>query len=235
MKLIFRKDLTAILIVFSLTILGQGCSTPENKIVELGNIYRDLPFSMPEIELPSFPDYQVNICDFGAQSDGVTLNTEAINNAIKAVHDKGGGKVVIPEGLWLTGPVTLLSNVNLHTEKNALVVFSSDTSLYPIIETLFEGLITRRCQSPISAVNAENIAITGYGVFDGAGDRWRPVKKDKMTDRQWKTLVNSGGNVDENGKVWYPNEGALKASVLMSGQGNQQAEITSEEWEEMKS
>ena len=235
MKLIFRKDLTAILIGFSLTILGQGCSTPENKIVELGNIYRDLPFSMPEIELPSFPDYQVNICDFGAQSDGVTLNTEAINNAIKAVHDKGGGKVVIPEGLWLTGPVTLLSNVNLHTEKNALVVFSSDTSLYPIIETLFEGLNTRRCQSPISAVNAENIAITGYGVFDGAGDRWRPVKKDKMTDRQWKTLVNSGGNVDENGKVWYPNEGALKASVLMSGQGNQQAEITSEEWEEMKS
>ena len=55
--------------------------------------------------------------------------------------------------------------------------------------------------------------------FDGAGDRWRPVKKDKMTDRQWKNLVNSGGNVDENGKVWYPNEGALKASVLMSGQG----------------
>ena len=47
--------------------------------------------------------------------------------------------------------------------------------------------------------------------------------------------MNSGGNVDENGKVWYPNEGALKASVLMSGQGNQQAEITSEEWEEMKS
>ena len=76
------------------------------------------------------------------------------------MHDKGGGKVVIPEGLWLTGPVTLLSNVNLHTEKNALVVFSSDTSLYPIIETLFEGLNTRRCQSPISAVNAENIAIT---------------------------------------------------------------------------
>lgn len=39
------------------------------------------------------------------------------------------------------------------------------------------------------------------------GDRWRPVKKDKMTDRQWKNLVNSGGNVDENGKVWYPKKG----------------------------
>lgn len=84
-------------------------------------------------------------------------------------------------------------------------------------------------------MNAENIAITGYGVFDGAGDRWRPVKKDKMTDRQWKNLVNSGGKVDENGKVWYPNEGALKASVLMAGSGDKRTEITSEEWEDMKS
>ena len=190
---------------------------------------------MPAIERPVFPDYQVNICDFGAKSNGVTLNTEAINNAIKAVHDKGGGKVVIPEGLWLTGPIVLQSNVNLHAEKNALIVFSSDTSLYPIITTSFEGLDVKRCQSPISAMNAENIAITGYGVFDGAGDRWRPVKKDKMTDRQWKNLVNSGGKVDENGKVWYPNEGALKASVLMAGSEDKRTEITSEEWEDMKS
>lgn len=64
-----------------------------------------------------FPDYQVNICDFGAKSDGVTLNTEAINKAIKVVHDKGGGKVIIPEGLWLTGPIVLQSNVNLHAER----------------------------------------------------------------------------------------------------------------------
>lgn len=198
-------------------------------------VYDGLPFSMPEVEQPSFPDYQVNICDFGAKGDGVTLNTEAINKAICAVSAKGGGKVVIPEGLWLTGPIVLQSNVNLHAEKNALVVFSGDTSLYPIVTTSFEGLNTHRCQSPISAMNAENIAITGYGVFDGAGDRWRPVKKDKMTERQWKNLVNSGGKVDENGKVWYPNEGALKASLLMSKGSNNRAEISVEEWEEMKS
>lgn len=215
-----------------------ACQTTAKQVdmeTDLKAMYADLPFSMPTIERPVFPDYQVNICDFGAKSDGVTLNTEAINNAIKAVHDKGGGKVVIPEGLWLTGPIVLQSNVNLHAEKNALIVFSSDTSLYPIITTSFEGLDAKRCQSPISAMNAENIAITGYGVFDGAGDRWRPVKKDKMTDRQWKNLVNSGGKVDENGKVWYPNEGALKASVLMAGSGDKRTEITSEEWEDMKS
>lgn len=199
------------------------------------HVYADLPFSMPEVEQSSFPDYQVSICDFGAKSDGMTLNTEAINHAIKAVHTKGGGRVVIPEGLWLTGPLVLLSNVNLHAEKNALIVFSGDTSLYPIVTTSFEGLNTKRCQSPISAMNAENIAITGDGVFDGAGDRWRPVKKDKMTERQWKNLVNSGGKVDANGKVWYPDEGALKASALMVNWGNERKEIDGKEWEEMKS
>ena len=96
---------------------------------------------------------------------------------LKPSMSKGGGKVVIPEGLWLTGPIELLSNVNLHTEKNALVVLTDDFNAYPILETSFEGLNTRRCQSPISARNAENIAITGYGVFDGSGDSWRPVKK----------------------------------------------------------
>ena len=78
--------------------------------------------------------------------------------------------------------------MNLYTEKNALVLFSADHSLYPIINTSFEGLETRRCQSPISARNAENIAITGHGVFDGNGDTWRPTKKDKLTEGQWKKL-----------------------------------------------
>lgn len=141
------------------------------------SIYENLPFNMPKVEQPAFPDYTVNIVDFGAKGDGIVLNTKAINDAIKAVNAKGGGKVVIPEGLWLTGPIELLSNVNLYTEMNALVLFTDDFEAYPIIKTSFEGLDTRRCQSPISAWNAENIAITGHGVFDGSGDSWRPVKK----------------------------------------------------------
>lgn len=222
----------AVLVAFLLVSCQKGPVLQGDSSME--EMYRELPFSMPRVERPSFPDYQVSICDFGAKGDGVTLNTEAINNAIKAVHDKGGGKVIIPEGLWLTGPVVLLSNVNLHAEKNALIVFSGDTSLYPIVATSFEGLDTRRCQSPISAMNAENIAITGYGVFDGAGDRWRPVKKSKMTEGQWKKLLQSGGKVDESGKVWYPDEGALKAAVLMADWGNKRRDMDIKEWEEMK-
>lgn len=71
------------------------------------SIYENLPFDMPKVEQPAFPDYTVNIIDFGAKGDGIVLNTKAINDAIKAVNAKGGGKVVIPEGLWLTGPTTV--------------------------------------------------------------------------------------------------------------------------------
>lgn len=210
----------------------QSTSTEQHNDTYIEDLYEALPFDMPVVQRPSFPDYQVDIRDFGAKADGETLNTEAINNAIKAVSEKGGGKVVIPEGLWLTDPVVLQNNVNLHVEKNALVLFSGDADLYPLVRTSFEGLDMLRCQSPISAMNAENIAITGYGVLDGSGDSWRPVKRNKMTDGQWKSLLKSGGVVDESGKVWYPNEGALKASILTGSK--EKREISDSEWEGMK-
>lgn len=210
----------------------QSTSTEQHNDTYIEDLYEALPFDMPVVQRPSFPDYQVDIRDFGAKADGETLNTEAINNAIKAVSEKGGGKVVIPEGLWLTGPVVLQNNVNLHVEKNALVLFSGDADLYPLVRTSFEGLDMLRCQSPVSAMNAENIAITGHGVLDGSGDSWRPVKRNKMTDGQWKSLLKSGGVVDESGKVWYPNEGALKASILTGSK--EKREISNSEWEGMK-
>ena len=176
--------------------------------------YAGLPFEMERVQQPSFPDYEVSIADFGATPDGITLNTDAINQAIRQVNEQGGGTVVIPAGLWLTGPIELLSNVNLHLEHNALVLFSADHSLYPIISTSFEGLETKRCQSPIYARGAENIAITGHGTFDGNGDTWRPVKKGKMTEGQWKKLLASGGVTNEKGDIWYPSEGARDGAAI---------------------
>lgn len=198
------------------------------------SIYENLPFDMPKVEQPVFPAYSVNILDFGAKSDGITLNTKAINDAIKAVNAKGGGKVIIPEGWWLTGPIELLSNVNLYTEKNALVVFTDDFTAYPIIKTSFEGLETRRCQSPISAWNAENIAITGYGVFDGSGDSWRPVKKGKLTANQWSNLTQSGGVVNKEGDIWYPTAGAMKGALACKDFNNPEGIETDEDWNEIR-
>ena len=228
----FIKKLVA-LIVFSLPLLPiQHAVFAQNGSLIDESIYKNLPFDMPKVKQPSFPDYTVNILEFGAKSDGITLNTQAINNAIKAVNAKGGGKVVIPEGLWLTGPIQLLSNVNLHTEKNALVLFTDDFNAYPIIKTSFEGLETRRCQSPISAMNVENIAITGYGVFDGSGDSWRPVKQSKLTPGQWNELVKSGGVVDNS--VWYPSAGSLKGALACKEFNNPEGIETEEEWNEIR-
>ena len=230
------KSLVRSLSVLALGIFSFACTT-NGKSVEHDEgtdscLYSQLPFEMPRVIRPVFPDYEVNIKDFGAVADGKTLNTEAINKAILEVSSQGGGKVIVPQGLWLTGPIELQSNVNLYTEENALILFSDKFNDYPIIETSFEGLETRRCQSPISAVNAENIAITGHGVFDGAGDSWRPVKKGKMTESQWKSLLASGGVVENN--VWYPTEGSLKGAKACKEFNNPEGIETEEQWNEIR-
>jgi len=198
-------------------------------------IYNDLPFKMSQVTQPSFPDYVANILDFGAKGDGVTVNTKAINDAIKKVNVNGGGTVIIPSGLWLTGPIELLSNVNLYTEQNALVVFTEDYNAYSIIKTSFEGLETHRCQSPIYARNANNIAITGNGVFDGSGDAWRPVKKEKLTEKQWKDLVKSGGVLSADKKIWYPTDKSIKGALATGANFNNPVGInTDADWESIK-
>src|SRR5689334_4208010 len=81
----------------------------------------DFPQTLPQVLQPSFKKDTFNIVKYGAKSDGVFLNTAAINSAINDCNKKGGGVVVIPAGFWLTGPVVLKSNVNLHLQKNALL------------------------------------------------------------------------------------------------------------------
>ena len=172
-----------------------------------------LPFNMPELAYPSIPGRSVSIIDFGAVGDGRTLCTEAFAGAIESLSAKGGGKVVVPAGIWFTGPITLKSGIELNLDKNAVVVFSPDESLYPIIDTNFEGLDVRRCLSPINATDVHDIAITGGGVIDGNGDAWREVKRRKVSDDQWKLITARGGMVSPDGKGWYPNEGYYKARL----------------------
>lgn len=212
-----------------------SCTTPASQAEEClldEAAYDALPFDMPRVMQPSFADNQTSIIDFGAKGDGTTLNTEAINQAIKAINEKGGGRVIIPAGIWLTGPIQLLSNVNLHTEKNALIVFTDDFTAYPIVETSFEGLETHRCQSPLWARGEENIAITGEGTFDGRGDSWRPVKKSKLTEAQWKAQLKKGGVVEND--VWYPNEGSLKGANACKSFNVPEGIETYEEWDEIR-
>ncbi len=169
---------------------------------------------LPVIVAPKFKKDTTSIKKFGAVPDGYTLNTKAINAAIDACTKKGGGVVLIPAGLWLTGPVVLKNNVNLHLANGATLLFTDDKSQYPLIEANWEGLPQMRNQSPISATNAVHIAITGKGIIDGNGDAWRAVKSDKLTASQWKKLVASGGVVSEDKKTWYPSESFLKGNKM---------------------
>ena len=178
--------------------------------------FSDVEFDMPVIAEPVIPANAVSILDFGAVSDGRTLNTKAFADAINSLSGKGGGKLVIPRGIWLTGPIILKSNINIHAEAGALVIFSPDKNLYPVIETSFEGLNTFRCMSPIYGRDLENIAFTGAGIFDGTGEAWRFVKKEKLTESQWKELVSSGGIVSKNGREWYPSESFMEGMRLSS-------------------
>ncbi|NBA75268.1 glycoside hydrolase family 28 protein [Emticicia sp. ODNR4P] len=169
--------------------------------------------NLPKITQPSFKKDTLNIQKLGAKPDGVTLNTETINKAINTISKKGGGVVLVPKGIWLTGPIELKSNVNLHIQKSAIVLFTGDKSQYALVEGSYEGKKAARNQSPISATGVENIAITGKGIIDGNGDVWRAVNKAQLTEGQWKEKVASGGVVRADGKAWYPSEQFLKASV----------------------
>lgn len=181
-----------------------ACASPQTKQVQNENIYEGIEFEMPKVIEPVFPKYTVSIRKYNATSNGLELNTKAINDAINDVAENGGGTVVIPKGIWMTGPIVLQANVNLYTEEGALIVFSPDKSQYPLIESSFEGLNTVRCQAPIYGFNLENVAITGKGIFDGSGGAWRHVKKNKVSPSKWEKLITSGGVVSGNGETWYP-------------------------------
>jgi len=174
---------------------------------------------LPVIKSPVFKKDTLSIRKYGAVSDGNTLNTKSINGAIDALSKKGGGVVLIPAGLWLTGPIVLKNNINLHIANGATLLFTVDKNEYPLIEANFEGLPQMRNQSPISATNASNIAITGKGIIDGNGDVWRAVKIDKLTESQWKKKVASGGVVSDDKKTWYPSAGFMKGSKMPANPG----------------
>lgn len=201
---------------------------------EFAYLYEDLPFKMERVARPVIPDLRVSVKDFGGVGDGVTLNTEAFAKAMKHLSDKGGGHLDVPAGIWLTGPIEILSNCDLHVTPNAVIIFDPDRDLYPIIQTVFEGLDTRRCESPVHAEGARNISITGGGVLDGSGEAWRMVKKSKLTDGEWRKLVASGGIVSRDGRIWYPDEGFEKATMF-SNMNVPSADLTEEQWNEIKS
>lgn len=168
--------------------------------------------NLPTIKQTSFKKDSFNIVKYGAVSNGIVLNTASITKAIDACNANGGGVVVVPFGIWLTGPLQLKSNVNLYVQKGAMLLFTADKTQYELVEGSYEGRSSARNQSPIWAKGAENIAITGAGVIDGNGDIWRALNKDQVREGYWKDKIKSGGVLSADGKKWYPSEQFKTAS-----------------------
>ncbi len=220
--------------------LFAGCSSKPLKYQRtcqqhIDDIIAAAPFDMPSLRLPVISEQSFSVLDYGADPAGINLSTEAIQHAIDDANNAGGGTVIIPAGVYVTGPIELKSNVRLYTEHNSLVIFSDDFTLYPVVDASFEGLDTKRCQSPISARNAENIAICGYGTFDGNGYSWRPLKKGKVTASQWKQKLQTGVVSDKD--VWYPDSASLYAASLCQDQNVPVLpdNATQEDWDAIRS
>lgn len=130
---------------------------------------------MKAIEIPDFSESKVFlITDFGAEKGHQKKNLDAIHKAIDAANRAGGGKVVVPAGEWLTGPIHFKSNVNLHLQEGAVLLFSGNPDDYlPAVHTTWEGMECYNYSPLIYAYECQNIAITGKGEIRAIMDTWK--------------------------------------------------------------
>ncbi len=172
------------------------------------------------IEVPKFKDCIYNILDFGAKTGLKNNNKRAIQEAIDTCSLNGGGMVFIPNGYFLTGPIELKSNVNLHLDKNAFVQFTKSKEEYPLLWTDYEGQKRIRAISPISAKNQKNIAITGNGVIDGNGVLWRGIKRFKLTEKEFQRCLRKSPYFQDTkeGGIWYPTKTVYEG--VLAGEPN---------------
>ena len=139
------------------------------------NVWSMMDEIISNVTEPEFPDNEINILDHGANPDGKTKNTEAFKKAIAACAEKGGGKVIVPKGKYLTGAIHLDNNINLHLEEGAEILFSTNPKdYYPLVETSYEGVELINYSPLIYAYKKENVAVTGKGILNGqaSNENW---------------------------------------------------------------
>ncbi|MBR1886885.1 MAG: glycoside hydrolase family 28 protein [Bacteroidales bacterium] len=162
---------------------------------DYSSYYSNLPIELNAPALPVIPDYTVSLTDFGGVGDGVSDNTKAFEKAISALNKAGGGHLNVPAGIYLTGLISFKDRVDLHLEKNAMILFTPDKKQHIKKDKVAPG---------ITASKRTDISITGEGIIDGNGEWWRGVKRSKVSDVEWNAFKRMGGTVTPKGDLWYP-------------------------------
>jgi len=164
-----------------------------------------VPSILKRITPPTFPAKDFEITQFGAVGDGKTDCSRAFADAINKCNKAGGGRVVVPAGVFLTGAIHLKSNVNLYVSKEATIRFSTDPGKYlPAVFTRWEGTECMNYSALIYAFEQNNIAVTGEGILDGQG-----------SDENWWSW--KGAREKTAGK---PNQNEARKKLLEMGEKN---------------
>lgn len=164
-----------------------------------GDPWLEVPKILARIKPPSFPERDFVITKYGAVAGGKHDCTEAIRSAIATCAKAGGGRVVVPQGEFLTGAVELKRNVNLHVSEGATLRFTWDTAKYPLVFTRWEGTECMNYSPFLYAFEQENIGITGKGTIDGNAD----------PDHWWSWKGNN-----KSGNKGGPSQAADRAKLL---------------------
>lgn len=137
----------------------------------------EFPKILARIKRPTFPNRAFNVTRFGAKPDGRTDCTAAFRGAIAECNRRGGGRVIVPPGVYLTGAIHLKSNVNLEVQDGATIKFSQNPKDYlPVVFSRWEGVEVFNYSPFVYALDQRNVAITGHGILDGQSDKdhWWP-------------------------------------------------------------
>lgn len=156
------------------------------------------------VKPPVFPSRLFDVTAFGAKGDRTTLNSAAIARAITACAEAGGGRVFVPAGIFLTGPVHLKSNVELHLAEGATLLFSTDTAHYPLVLTRWEGMELFNYSPLIYAHGEKNIAVTGKGILDGQSN----------AQHWWSWKGAWRGTVDGGWRAGMPDQRPARARLF---------------------
>lgn len=180
-----NSGLTAAASFSAASLLGGCASSPRG---DGANAWAKADEIRQQVQPPKFPDAVFDIRNFGAKTQTGFDSSQAIAAAIDACHKAGGGRVLVAGGRYLSGPIHLRSNVNLHIEQGATIAFSTDPKAYlPAVFTRWEGMELMGYSPLIYAYQQTNIAITGAGTLDGQANRttWWPWKGNNFSSVDW--------------------------------------------------